>query len=295
MTQLWRINLKTDAVAGVDARAFCFENNLLGVGWPVPEDAPTWEQYEELSARIYKKVPVACKTLKQRMKTGDLCWARTVHGEYYLARVDGDWEYRGSAPHRNADVVNVRKCAWVRVGSEASVPGAVAASFGVGKTLQRVASDSALLVSKKRFNERTEGAFTYPVEAQNLDLFALLSYEDCEDLVGLYLQAQFGYSVIPSTCRRDTAGYEFVLVHRETGQEAVVQVKNGAVNLSTTALRSPGRQVFLFTSRGEYLGPRHADVTCLSRGDLLSFAASNRKRLPRRLQDLWDLANPAAS
>lgn len=156
-------------------------------------------------------------------------------------------------------------------------------------------SDSALLLSKQIFNRLTKGAPPYPVAAKDLDVFALMSAEDCEDLVGLYLQAQLGYSVIPSTCRRDTPGYEFVLIHRETGEEAVVQVKNGAVDLATGGLRSPGRHVFLFTSRGEYLGPHHEDVTCLSRGDLLSFAASHRARLPRRLQHLWDVANPAAS
>lgn len=46
---------------------------------------------------------------------------------------------------------------------------------------------------------------------QALDLFALGASEDCEDIVAIYLQARFGYRLIPSTCRHDTPKTEFVL------------------------------------------------------------------------------------
>ena len=62
-----------------------------------------------------------------------------------------------------------------------------------------------------------------------LDLFDLIFPEDCEDIVGIYLQEKQGYRLIPSSCKLDTVKTEFVLKTAEG--KAHVQVKQGNVDL----------------------------------------------------------------
>ena len=47
------------------------------------------------------------------MRKGDLCWIRNrATGGFCIGRIAGHWEYRSSPEYIEADIVNVRPCAW---------------------------------------------------------------------------------------------------------------------------------------------------------------------------------------
>jgi hypothetical protein len=54
-----------------------------------------------------------------------LVWTRDPYGIYYLAQLNGAWEYRDAGRNRDVDLNNVRSAEIVAVaGAEAGVPGA---------------------------------------------------------------------------------------------------------------------------------------------------------------------------
>jgi len=290
MSSIWRLNIKTGASKGIDSRIFCINNKILGVGWPVEFDGYVdWETYYKLAMESYynkgdKGWWPAINALKNRMKLNDLCWTRDWNGIYYLGRIVGEWSYCGDKNYREADVVNVRHCDWEKVGTIDSVPGKVINSFIPSRTVQATNDDSVRLYSQFLFNALS-GHNHYTIPRQSLDLFSLISAEDCEDLVGLYLQEK-GYRIIPSSCRTDTAAYEFVLKHAETGNAAVVQVKQGYVNLDMDDYTMIASEVYLFTTHGRYTGEYSQHVYCISPEEIKAFALNRRGILSDRVK-IW--------
>ena len=299
---IWRITIKPEAVEGVDPRRFCLERNILGVGWGVDgPDSMDWDTYEALGTTKYydegdKGWWPAVNAIRNRMAEGDLCWTRDWEGNYYLGRIDGPWEYRATPEHLDADVVNVRSCRWVSTGTVDSVPGKVLNSFRAGRTVQAVHDDTVHFYSKLQFNSAS-GAQTYDLNDDvegGVDLFALASPEDCEDIVAIYLQAGYGYRLIPSTCGRDTLKTEFVL--RKMDSIAQVQIKQGTVPLVRDEFpRDPNHpcEWFLFSTSGNYHGRDWDHVHCLDPCDVRDFAFANTPIMPSRVQRLLNFCRPA--
>ena len=51
---IWRLTINPAAEDGIDPRKFCLENNILGVGWRVDQDAPIdWDTYCNLGNEKY--------------------------------------------------------------------------------------------------------------------------------------------------------------------------------------------------------------------------------------------------
>ena len=286
MTNLWRINISPASEPGVDAREFCFARGILGFGWPVNVGRTplTWQEYEERATSLYYDSGdrgwwPAANAIHNRMKIGDLIWSRDWSAVYYLGKVIGEWQYSESAAHLRADVVNYRSCEWLKVGLADEVPGAVRNSFSRARVLQCVCSDAALTYSAKLFDDsRGTSEYAYLYRDRPSDLFGLLSHSALEDLVGLYLQS-LGYSIVPSTCHRTSAAYEFVLRHRTGGYKAVVQVKvNESLNRDDYV--EMAENVYLFTASELYRGHEAKNVHCITRKALEEYAERNRERLP---------------
>lgn len=286
MTNLWRINISPSAQQGVDPRAFCFERGLVGCGWGVEYSGAglPWKHYESKATEIYYEAGdkgwwPAVNAIHNRMKIGDLVWSRNWDGVYFLGRVTGEWHYDDTGEHYRADIINFRTCEWHRIGVADKVPGAVRNSFSRGRVLQVVNSTTALAYSTKLL-----GLDSGDLELDN-NIFGLISAGGIEDLVGLYVQS-LGYLVVPSTCQRTTAFYEFVLRHRETGRKATIQVKAGTTPLDRDAYRELSDEVFLFTVSESYSGRNYSNVHCLSRETLESFARKNKHLLPETIS-MW--------
>ena len=298
MTTIWRLNIKPDAQEGVDPVRFCFDKQILGVGWPVDSDSPlNWKTYCRLGQKEYqgeaqKGWRAATNAIHDRMKKNDLCWTRDPDGNYYLGQITGDWEYRSARRYREADIVNVRRCRWFQIGGVDSVPGKVLNSFRPSRTVQAVHDKTSLFYSQLKYNQLS-GEADYDLSgAEELDLFSLISPDDCEDIVGIYLQEKHGYRLIPSSCKRDTVKTEFVL-KKADGEQAYVQVKQG-VALNKDEFKyddSNPCEWFLFTTTGQYTGRGDNHMHCLDPSDMRQFALDNRELMSNRVQTCIDFCN----
>ena len=116
------------------ARAFCFQNGWIGVGWGIDglddnlTDPATYESalpqaFPETSARS------AHYAIATRMLHGDFVWCRAKADIYWLARVEGPWVYRNVAEFADFDLYQVRQCEWLCVGPGDSTPGPVKNAF----------------------------------------------------------------------------------------------------------------------------------------------------------------------
>lgn len=288
MGQTWRLNIKTGSIDGIDPRKFCLSRGILGVGWAVDaEGSVDWDRYYELGKSKYyhtgdKGWWPAVNAVKNRMEANDLCWTRDWDGVYYLGRIIGDWHYVGDEDHLKADVVNVRECDWKKIGTIDAVPGKVVNSFIPARTVQVVDDGAVNELSKYLYNKHSD-LFKYPLAPNDGDIFSLLSAEDCEDIVGLYLQG-LGYRMIPSSCKADTAAYEYVMKHSVNHLTAVAQVKNGCVDLNVDDFKNLSAEVYLFTSRGSYLGNVPCNIHCIDLETIKDFMEENFALLPERVQ-----------
>lgn len=299
--QVWRLNIKPGAQQDIDPREFCFTRGVLGVGWPieVTDGEVSWSEYHRKAEQKYKVERQdngwwrALNALHNRMNVDDLVYTRDK-GVYWLARVLGEWRYEHSPENIAADILNVRDCDWREVGTIDAIPGRVASSFSRGGALAAVPDDVIVAYSARLYDDKG-GSPVYPATntlAQTSDgLFSLLSDSACEDLVGMYLQFIEDYGIVPSSCKRSTPHYEFVMKHKKTGGKAVAQVKGGVESLRINEYSElPVERVFLFTARGEYLGSPHPKVCCLEPADMERFARENQKLMPEEIARWLEIA-----
>jgi predicted Mrr-cat superfamily restriction endonuclease len=291
---LWRINLKPANRTGYDSRKHCLENKIVGIGWPLDDitEFITSETYETAAKMKYQLNAArgwsnAWNAIYHKMQIDDLVWTRTTDGNYFLGRITSEWRYDFSSDAVNNDIANVRDCEWVKVGIIDKVPGKVVRSFIPSSTLQRVIDNTALTYSQHLFNSLSGLNFYESTSSTNEDIFSLLSADDCEDIVGLYLQVKFDYIIIPSSCKDDTLAYEYELIHRISSEKAVVQVKNGNVDLDRNNYKAiDDAKVFLFTTSQRYLGEKNNNVICLGKEELQEFMSDYQNLLPQKVK-LW--------
>jgi hypothetical protein len=297
MPTIWRLNIKTASVNNIDPRQFCIERKILGIGWAVDVDnvdTIDWDTYYKSAQDEYynkgdKGWWPAINAVKNRMVLNDLCWTRDWSGVYYLGRILSDWRYEDGKEYKSADVVNVRNCDWKKIGTVDAVPGKIINSFIPSRTVQAVDDESVAIYSVFLYNSLSD-AFNYPLTSTPNDFLSLISAEDCEDLVGLFLQEK-GYRIIPSSCKADTAAYEFVMKNLSTGKAAVAQVKQGFVNINITDYSSLPCEVFLFTSHGQYIGTPAANVICIAPDEICNFAKSHPLILSDRIKRWISIAD----
>ena len=297
---IWRINLKSASKNNVDPRQFCLKNNIVGVGWRIDEETKTltWDEYHSQASKIYgdRSWKTALNAIKKGIKIDDLIWTRDKQNNYYLGRIKGDWIYQSSKESLEADVINVRECDWVKIGTVDSVPGKLINSFIPARTVQKVNSDSVKIYSQTMFNELKGEQVYHLEEIESDDIFSLLSSDDCEDLIAMYLQLKESYFLIPSSCKSDMMRYEFELKNKNTGKSAVVQVKNGYVNLNSKDYDNLDSEVYLFTTKGQYFGEEKDNIHFIKPDEILQFMQKNNKILPNKIQ-FWmrKIKNTAAN
>jgi hypothetical protein len=291
MPQIWRLNAAESSGKGQDSNAFCIENDVVGFGWPVEpdEDLLEWEIYAQRGREKYRTHSGsgadwwnAVSSLKNRMVTGDLCWARNPSGKYYLGRVLGVWQYRSTEGYREAGVVNTRYCQWFEAGDAFEVPGSILNAFRSPRVLQRVPGEGIEVFSGFRFNGLAQKSH-YEFSQRPCELFSLLSPGECEDLVGIFLQMQ-GFLILPGSCKTDTKQFEFLLRHQTSGRHAAVRVRNGYDPIDVGRWDQFDGDVFLFQKSGKYAGAPQPNVKCISADELLQFSLVNVKVLPASLQ-----------
>jgi hypothetical protein len=229
------------------------------------------------------------------MREGDLVWFRHPDGAYFVAEVTGAWEYRYEGDHIDADIVNIRPARIVKVGLEDSVPGNIIACFRPPMTLQTIANRDMLIFTQRLLGLPTDLAGLPTDLARSSDVLDYLTDEDLEDVVAIYLQMR-GWLIIPNTRRSDTHRYEFILVHRQTGERAMVQVKSGGTWLPAAGYQ--GRvKTFLFAASGSYGNVIPDNVEAIKPTTLRDFMNEHQQFLPKRVVNWMNIVNagPATS
>lgn len=290
---LWRLHLRSASKNDGDYSKvvdYCIDNQVAGIGWPLAgtETAPSRDEY--IAKTKARWGSVASINFARDVRKNDLIWVRGKNGIYYLGRIDGDWRYSDASQALALDIPNQRPCHWIEVGSGENVPGKIVACFRPTRALQKISDDRMLNFSMWLYNRKAGNGF-YP-DAQNIDagesaesFFEYIDDQDCEDIAGLFLQYKYGYFIIPSTCKRDTLGYEFVLTHINSDEpRAIIQVKQGKIDLNNRWVKEAQR-VFLFSTKGHAtVLEGKKDVVALDKKVLFAFVRDNLHMFPYRIR-----------
>lgn len=271
MASIWRLHTKTD---GKNVAKYCIENKVIALGWSLcdlhikdhdeeslirkeREKIRTLDDYIKIIERynIYGgKLDGNIKRLTTKMEQDDLIWLRNK-GVFYLGRVTEKslYSYKIDDFTLENDATNqLTNIDWYEIGDVSKVPGSLANKFIMGYTLQRIHDNSIGVFSKLKFNEKS-GKEIYA--SINFDInkdsfFSLLSPEDVEDLLALWLYKKFEYITIPSTNKRSTQLYEYVMINPETGENIFTQVKQGDKDIDANNYKDLNGEVWLLTTKG---------------------------------------------
>jgi hypothetical protein len=260
--------------------AYCLHEQVLGVGWQTYSDKmiSTWEEYEAEANQQHDDLS-RVRYLKQCVKEDDLIWTRCTSGRYYLAKVASEWEYFTNDRAKDADIVNVVRCKILKVAAIDDVPGKVVACFRPTRAIQAIAGDDMRQYSQHLWNKLSETNYYALSENVGGSIFPFLGSDATEDVIFIYLQTQ-GWLVVPNSRKADTMSFEFYLIHHETRERAVVQIKTGNTSLNSNEWIDRGERVFLFQSNGPYFGETRESVVCIPPAEIETFMMENRDLLP---------------
>lgn len=285
--QLWRINLKPQSQQGIDAAEFCTSRGIVGIGWAIDFHPASKEEYLQRASQLHgtgRGWKAASNAILFRMRRGDLIWTRNRSGVYFLGRVDDDWRYESQAEFVAADITNIRSCTWTLAGPMDSVPGSVINGFRPRATVQLVVDENAITYSQFLFAKLTKQPAIQSTNNSRTDLLKLLSDEDLEDVVALWIQLTHQCMIFPSTCKHDTIAVECIFVRREDGKRIGLQVKSGNTPINLDNYASFDGLVYLFAASENYLGTPHENCVCLKPEIIRQFVIENQKLMPERVR-----------
>lgn len=257
---------------------YFIENNCISCGWAGPYynykdyvvDFKTYkEKWIELYSPKKKWNNQGVHHLFESVKKGDFIWTR-LNGVYYLAEVPDDpinlFHIDDSQKANEYDsVVQLKNIKWVKCGTEESVPGSVSTFTSNRNSLVRVDNKesqyqgytSTSIFSNKILHPDSK----LRIKDRNM-ILNQVGPSGFEDIVALWLYDKYNYVVIPSTNKKSTQTYEFVLLDgtkvngEYTAKKRIyLQAKNGNVDLYmrdyTELLKQNGDEVWLVTSGGK--------------------------------------------
>jgi len=274
--------------------SYCLNNQILGVGWRTDSNKNTkdWNEYYRdalLSGYPDSELKI-CKYIQRWIEKDDLVWTRNTNGKYYLALVLSGWEYwiSAEAKAKDIDIANVFRCKVLDIPID-FVPGRVVAGFRSPRSIQGVNGVPLREYCKKLWNERSRTNYFEVASDQAMDIFDMFDDEDTEDIVFLYLQ-DHGWRVVPNSRKGDTMSFEYLVVHPETNNRGVVQVKTGEESIDLDAYSAFEEMVFLFHPRANYSGGESDKVECIPREDVEEFLVENLKWLPQHFRIKSEMA-----
>ena len=293
---IWRIHLNTEAEQGYDVSKFCIENNFVGIGWlanTTEAASLSLEKYKELIKEAGHDSTSWRKAINamESMAVNDIVWTRNnSSGVYYLGRITDEWRYYG---HKEYDIGSIRKCEWYEVGRLEKVAGTIVNNFIGGATVQRVYSDTVERFSKITYNEKSNSDHYEVDKLLKEDIFKLLAWDDCEDVLAIYLQTERGYYLIPSTCKKSAPLYEYELINAKNGKRAGVQVKSGIddASLDIDKYLEESMDVYLFAPNGthgkygKFYGTKE-NVTTIDPEEIRKILYERTDLLPKKIQ-VW--------
>ncbi len=294
---MWRTKLRSglDHVAPEDQESHCFDKDKIGIGW----GREGWRDgmpFEELSRRVERVDSGgwgrrAAKTINRfanEAQVNELIWVRDLHGLFRVCQIRGKWKFENSDTARKVDIHQVRPVAWAKPHfTSFEVPGAVVRAFsGRQSSFQRIWSEDARAYAVELWND-SHGFGPKRRPKMDADPLTLLDPIDLEDLLYVWFQYELGYLVVPGERSPSTPKYEWILVHRDTGKTAVVQVKSGDQEVDVEALHKTAldmrAKAFVFSSEDRYSQRNRRGVEYILPEKLRAFAADRPDLLPERV------------
>lgn len=230
---LFSYNVNDEKHNNEEYKKYCIENNILGWGWPRSSEAKKVtsldeyhkdyeEQEKHKDPQHYKRsksLSVACNQIAP-MKEGDYVWSY-VSGQWYLGKIFGDFLFY--APDDYPEFGMQRRCEWKPIENKDLIPGIVLTYSRKDGTIRFIENNASFVkYCQYLYRDLAE-------KPQNLNFWALAHYEDLEDIVGLYLQKEKDYLIVPSTNKMGTKDYEYMLINKnEPNKKAIIQCKNNS-------------------------------------------------------------------
>lgn len=319
---IWRLQTNTDNMTDYSVSNYCINNGLITLGWSLNDkhldgieninkliserqlisqgtEDESFEKYVNFvnNHNIYKNIH-NIRRLKEEIKPFDLICMRN-EGIYWLGLVGENTRYffNSSEDTLKMDASNQRtNIKWFEIGGESDVPGVVTTAFIKGQTLQRINQTGVSEFSKYLINTIYKPIYDVgKLEKNSETFFNLISTNDCEDLLCMWLFKQYGYINIPSTCKSSTELYECVLINpnKSTNKEVYIQVKKGNVDLYYSDYKGINGEVWLFTTKGKIKGEKFANIKNADTETLFEFAMceENDNLLPSKISKWRDLLN----
>jgi hypothetical protein len=276
------------------AREFCFVNAWVGIGWhcdSLSDNLQDPKVYGEALTTDPKNGPAARsahRALAVIMQPGDFVWCRAKGDIYWLGKVEGPWRYQNSGYFKEFDLYQVRKCRWKKVGPADTVPGPVKNAYaGRGSAISQIQRerDAVIHMSLSIWEKLTGEAFENSAFKSAKVSLSAIGHDDLEDLVALYLQAEMGWYLVPSTAKRSTPLTEFVLRNSE-GKRAYVQVKSGETHLASVDVPTEVDKFFLFDLNPKNLHSTNYKVERIDALKLIDFFRTHTFLLPDYMQGI---------
>lgn len=257
---------------------YFIENSCMSCGWSGPyhtykDYVVDFQTYKEKWIELYSPSKnwnnQGVHHLFESVKKGDFIWTR-LNGVYYLAEVPDDpinlFYIDDSKEANEYDcVVQLKNIQWIKCGTEESVLGSVSTFTSNRNSLVRVDNNesqyqgytSTSIFSNKILHPNSK----LRIQDRNM-ILNQVGPSGFEDIVALWLYDKYNYVVIPSTNKKSTQTYEFVLIDgtkvngEYTSKKRIyLQAKNGNVDLYlkdyTELLKQNGDEVWLVTSGGK--------------------------------------------
>ncbi len=289
MTNVFILKLFTKGTIENDdynAQKYCLKHNYASIGWGSEERKSVNEIYEE--RKNEKSFMTSYNNLCIKMEKGDFVWTQANNARDFKLGKILDEE---CITVEDKPIIGItRRCEWHDINFD-YVPGEIINAY------QR---RTRTLIQKHRLDKYID-YFEYLYDDNNytqklkLDYKKLLHYDDLEDLLGLYLQVEENYFIIPSTCKTSTKFIEYELIKKEeceTIKKACVQCKTGEtkVNLETIGINDfKNYHIYLSTMKNdEYKGE---NITTIKTDELWDWAKKNKTLLPGRIQKYIEICN----
>jgi len=160
------------------------------------------------------------------------------------------------------------------------VPGKIIACFRAPRTIQATYDDAAIEYTKKLWNQLNSSP---DYDVNKIDsIWSLLSDEQVEDLIFLYLQTKDWY-VVPNSRKKDTMSYEFYLINKFTLERAIVQAKTGESYINLLDYYNVEDRVFIFQPHDNIRGEIKVNFSIIAKEEMESFIANNEGIIPKNI------------
>ncbi|MDR2088168.1 MAG: hypothetical protein LBP73_02315 [Clostridiales Family XIII bacterium] len=268
-------------------------NEIIGVGWmKIRTKEDRYDMIRTEAQAFYAngtKGAIRAVNAMRQMQTRDLIWTR-LDGVYYLCKVGEKlWKDRViTAEHERLDLCNFVSAKWLKIGTEDEVPGKAIASFRARGSVQRVRDIEE--ISKRVWNAKWGNKDYETVQMSIRDIWGMLSADETESLVLLYLQNK-GYYIYATTLKRDTSEIECVMVKNDGSHLLFPQIKTGNTGLSGNdynKFTEDGNRVLLFATSENYDKNTNPLIEYLTKHEMGKFVLGRREILPKSVLHWMD-------